>query len=162
MELEHSWHESRDAIAGLRASRDVTPALLNSVFVLKGRASHQLAQVSGMEEALERVQNDDLLMASMTLTALQTRRRRRGAAAAPRRGAPAAHVEILLDTYALELHAMATRLSLILRQIDATEDLVNLRLENIQKNTFIANTFFHLVQAPPPPFLPFPLPHSLP
>jgi len=62
------------------------------------------------------------------------------------------HIEVLLDTYAYELGNLNSRLTRIIKQIDATEDLLNLRLENVQKNTFIANAFFHMILS----FLGFP------
>jgi hypothetical protein len=41
--------------------------------------------------------------------------------------------------------ALGTRLQVVSKQIDATEDLLNLRLESIQKNTFVANALFHMM-----------------
>lgn len=57
----------------------------------------------------------------------------------------APQVEILLDTYEIEVESLATKLTLLLREIESSEDVLNLRLENVQKNTFLANAFFHMV-----------------
>jgi hypothetical protein len=42
---------------------------------------------------------------------------------------------------------LATKLNLLLKEIESSEHVLNLRLENIQKNTFLANAFFHMVIA---------------
>ena len=76
--------------------------------------------------------------------------------------APTDHIEVLLDTYAHQYSAQAHRLEIVSKQIEATEDLLNLRLESIQKNTFVANALFHMILTflGIPTVMPYPKPHS--
>ena len=71
-------------------------------------------------------------------------------------------IEVLLDTYAHQYSAQAHRLEIVSKQIEATEDLLNLRLESIQKNTFVANALFHMILTflGIPTVMPYPKPHS--
>lgn len=76
--------------------------------------------------------------------------------------APTDHIEVLLDTYAHQFSAQAHRLEIVSKQIEATEDLLNLRLESVQKNTFVANALFHMILTflGIPTVMPNPTPHS--
>ncbi|EKX52550.1 hypothetical protein GUITHDRAFT_101717 [Guillardia theta CCMP2712] len=133
---------SQDCKVQLKSLKSaVTASMLNEMYVLKTRVAQAVQQVQVAKDELERVQKDDQLMALMNLTEMYNDTE-----------SYTDHIEVLLDTYAYELGNLNSRLTRIIKQIDATEDLLNLRLENVQKNTFIANAFFHMILS----FLGFP------
>ena len=46
----------------------------------------------------------------------------------------AEHVELLLDAYALEFHALSSQLTLVQKEIEATEDVLTLQLDVARNN----------------------------
>jgi len=46
----------------------------------------------------------------------------------------AEHVELLLDAYELEFHALSSQLTLVQKEIEATEDVLTLQLDVARNN----------------------------
>lgn len=134
--------ESQSLLSELR--KDITPELLNRTYMLKGQVSRALQEVRGAQTEMERIQRDDATMALMNLSDLYYDTETMDKLMEEGR-APTDHIQVLLDTYSYQLSALVNRLEIVAKQIEATEDHLNLRLESIQKNTFVANALFHMI-----------------
>ena len=142
MAVDECLQESQSLLRELRSK--LTPELLNRAYMLKGQVSRALQDIKGSQDELERVQRDEGTMALLNLSDLYHDTETMDRLIAQER-APTDHIQVLLDTYAYQLSALAHRLEVATKQMEATEGLLNLRLESIQKNTFVANIFFHTI-----------------
>jgi hypothetical protein len=140
--VQDCLEESQALLNELR--KDITPELLNRTYTLKGQVSRALQEVRGAQKEMERIQRDDAAMALMNLSDLYYDTETMDKLIEEGR-APTDHIQVLLDTYSYQLSALAHRLEAVAEQIEASEDHLNLRLESIQKNTFVANALFHMI-----------------
>jgi len=140
--VDECLQESQGLLRELRSK--LTPELLNRAYMHKGQVSRALQDIKGAQDELERVQRDEGTMALLNLSDLYHGTETMDRLISQER-APTDHIQVLIDTYAYQLSALAHRLEVASKQMQATEDLLNLRLETIQKNTFVANIFFHTI-----------------
>ena len=88
--------------------KNITPELLNRVYILKGQVSHALQDVEGAQREIERTQHDDSMMALMNLSDLFDDTDTMDRLIAAQR-APTDHIQVLLDTYAYQFSGVRSR-----------------------------------------------------
>eukprot|EP00960_Hanusia_phi_P016667 490669-Hanusia_phi.AAC.1 len=152
-------NEKHSIAEGLR--KTIGSKMLTRIWKLKRYLSQLHEDIAGCERSIEEVQDDPDALALMYLSAMHEDPGTYEALLRARKG-NTEHVQLLLDTYELEFHALSSQLLLIdkevklalarpqlkgLSQIEGTEDLLTLQLDVARNN---------LWKVLPPPLAPPP------
>jgi len=130
-EVERCLRDKAAISEGVRAR--MGSDMLTSIWTLKNQVSLVVDDIEGCERAIEQVQEDKAALALMYMSAMHEAPEAYMMLLLHNQG-NTEHLQLLLDAYALEFHALSSQLYLVEKEIEATEDLLTLQLDVARNN----------------------------